>query len=210
MILSLLIALAIPAEKIHIDVGVGPSAMLTPSLFRDTKPWLPGAALEICAVVPGEVARAKAPKSARKFISPNGEIRVDPWWLAWIPREITTAPGDSITVFGARWAFFGLDGGVDFGGGCSLRAGFDLVSVGWQNLSGPAFAKPQNVFNIGTAGKAFVWIQPGQTFAFEAGWVQQLGYPTDAWIGPDRRSLPWTTGTARALLHVRIPMDVKI
>lgn len=206
----LLVAALAPAAQIHLDAGVGPCARLVPTPFRDTRTWLPGIALELSAVVPGDLARSKAPKSARGFIDPRGEVRVRPWWLSVLPREVLIAPGDSISAFGARWSLLGLDGGVALGKPAALRAGLDLLSVDWTHLDGPAFLRTRDIWSFGCAGKATLLLFPSSPVSLEAGWIQQLGVPTGAWEGEDRRSLPWTSGTARLLLHGRIPLSVRL
>lgn len=192
---------------IDLDLAAGPCAQLVQGPFRDTRTWLPGIALDAAAVVPGDIARAKAPRSARKFIDRRGEVRLRPWWLAILPQEITTAPGDSLSAFGARWALFGIDGGLALGH-VRLRAGVDLLSASWLHLSGPAFVEERNAWVLGSAAKGTLLFLPTRRLNLEMGWVQQVGFPTTAWEGQDRRSLPWTSGTARALLHLRIPVQV--
>lgn len=205
-----LLAPLLASAQIHLDLAAGPCARLVPSPFRETRAWLPGIALDAAAVVPGDIARAKAPKSARRFIDKHGELRVRPWWLAVIPQEVLTAPGDSISVFGARWALFGLDAGLSLGRPASLRLGLDLLSMDWTHLSGPAFSETENVWNLGTAAKATLELFPRAPVGLECGWVQQIGIPTDRWNSPDRSARPWTAGTARILLHGRIPLSVRL
>jgi hypothetical protein len=207
----LLLALAtLSGEQIRIDLAAGPCAQRVPSLFQDVRPWLPGLALDASAAVPGEVARAKAPRRVRGLIPRRGEIRVRPWWLAILPHEVILAPDDSLSVYGARWSLFGLEGGLGLTDHLGLRAGIDLPSASWSHLSGPALTGVQDVWNLGAAAKASLRYQPVALLAFEAGWVQQVGVPLGRWEAPDRALLAWTSGTARALLHVRIPVDVKL
>jgi hypothetical protein len=209
----LLLALAgslASATGIDIDVAAGPCFQLAQGPFQDVRPWLPGIALDAAAVVPGDIARAKAPRSARQFIDRRGEVRLRPWWLALLPQEVTIAPGDGISAYGARWALFGLDGGLALGRHARLRAGVDLLSASWLHLSGPAFLDERSTWTLGSAVKGTLLILPTRHLILETGWVQQVGFPTAAWDGPDRRSLPWTSGTARLLLHLRIPVHVKI
>lgn len=196
--------------RIEIDLAAGPCFQLAQGPFRDSRTWLPGVALDAAAVVPGEVARDKAPRSARKFIDKRGEIHLRPWWLALLPQEATIAPGDSLSAFGARWALFGLDGGFALGRHARLRAGLDILSASWLHLSGPAFVEDHNTWTLGSAAKGTLLILPTRRLILETGWIQHVGFPTAAWEGHDRRALPWTSGTARMLLHVRIPMSVTL
>lgn len=210
MSVLLFLAWALSSARIRLDFAAGPCARLVPDPFRSTRTWLPGIALDASAVVPGDVARAKAPKSARKFIDPQGEVRVRPLWLSVLPREILTAPDDSISVFGARWALLGLDAGASLGRPIAFRLGVDLLSIDWTHLSGPAFERSRNIWNLGLAGRATLHLFPRAPATLETGWIQQVGFPTAAWEGLDRRALPWTSGTARMLLHVRIPISVAL
>jgi len=209
MILLLVLA-ALSGEQIRIDLAAGPCAQRAPSLFQDIRPWLPGLALDASAAVPGELARAKAPRRFRGLIPRRGEIRVRPWWLAILPHEVILAPHDSLSVYGARWSLFGLEGGLGLTDHLALRAGIDLPSFQWEHLSGPALTGAQDVWNLGAAAKTSLHYQPADFLAFEAGWVQQVGAPIGRWEAPDRAVLAWTSGTARALVHVRIPLDVKL
>lgn len=210
MPIALLLVPHLAAAQIHLDIAAGPCARLVPSSYRETRTWLPGIALDAAAVVPGDIARAKAPKSARRFIDKRGELRVRPWWLAVIPQEILTAPGDSIAAFGARWALFGLDGSLSLGSPASVGIGLDVLSVDWARLSGPAFSGTVNIWNVGTAAKATLKLLPRAPVGLECGWVQQVGFATGRWNAPGRDELPWTIGTFRILLHVRIPRSVRI
>lgn len=210
MSVPLLLAPFLVSAQVHLDLAAGPCARLVPDAFRDARTWLPGVALDAAVAVPGDVARSKAPRSARRFIDKRGEVRVRPWWLAVVPQEILTAPGDSVSAFGVRWALFGLDGGLALGRPASIRLGLDILSVDWTHLSGPAFSATENVWNFGTAAKATLELFPRAPVGLECGWVQQIGFPTEAWRSPDRRAVPWTTGTARILLHGRIPLSVRI
>lgn len=210
MPIAILLAPLLVSAQIHLDLAAGPCARLVPSSFRETRTWLPGIALDAAAVVPGDVARAKAPRSARRFIDKHGEVRVRPWWLAVIPQEILTAPGDSISAFGARWALFGFDGSLSLGSPASVGIGLDVLSLDWVHLSGPALSATENVWNIGTAAKATLELFPRAPVGLECGWVQQVGFPTAPWQAPDHRASTWTTGTARLLLHGRIPLSLRI
>jgi hypothetical protein len=191
-----------------LDVGVGPAFLLTPQEFAPGKEWFPGIALDLHAVVPGALARARAPKEAKGLIAADGEVEVAPWYLSALPREVILAPGDRLSVYGARWELLGLGGGMALGG-VELGAHAALPSVAVTSWQGPAMTGTQVVGNFGAALGADAVFKPYKLVNFELGWVQQAGYATRELHGVQASTDPWTLGTLRIQVHVRFPLDIK-
>jgi len=201
------------ADKIKLDIAAGPAFLQVPEALSGVRGWLPGVALDFDVVVPGAIAKAKAPKKAKRFIAKNGEISIAPFWLCLMPQEAIIAPGDSLSVFGARWELFGLGVGTGIGP-LSVGAHVGLPTVSATRWSGPALDSLNGarwVANYGAALKGSVTLKTCDYVHLEAGWNQQFGYQA----GTVRSRLGekadlWKQGTARFLLHIRIPLDVKI
>jgi len=201
------------AETIKLDIAAGPAFLQVPEALSGVRGWLPGVALDFDVVVPGAIAKAKAPKQAKRFIAKNGEVSIAPFWLCLLPQEAIIAPGDSLSVFGARWELFGLGMGTGIGP-VSVGAHVGLPTVSVTRWSGPALDSLNGarwVANYGASLKGSITLKPCDYVHLEAGWNEQFGYQA----GTVRSRLGekadlWKQGTARFLLHIRIPVDLKI
>lgn len=206
------VALA-PVDKVKLDFGVGPSFLQVPEGLNSHQKWLGGIALDIHAAVPGAIAKAKAPKKAKRYIAKDGEVSVSPFWLWVVPEEATFVPGDSLTVYGARWELFGIGAGTGIGP-LSVTGHLGLPSVSVNRWSGTALDSVRGarwVANYGVGLKGAVILKPSPFLHFEAGWAEQLGYQAGVLRNRAGEKIDLKAqGTARFLLHLRIPMDLKI
>ena len=93
--------------EIPIDVGVGP-ILLVPNapLFSD-QPVFTGLTLHIEAVIDKELIRKnrdRIPRQWRGAARNLNELRVRPWWMAFIPEELVISPALFRTgMYGAVW-----------------------------------------------------------------------------------------------------------
>lgn len=201
------------ADKVKLSIGAGPAFLQVPEGLNSSGKWLGGMALDIHAAVPGAIAKAKAPKKAKRYIAKDGEVSIAPFWLCLVPQEAIFVPGDSLAVYGARWEIFGLGAGSGIGP-VSVRGhlGFPSISVHrWSGTAMDSAGGARLVANYGAALKGSVLLKPSPFLHFEAGWTEQLGYQAGTVRNRAGRKIElWNQGTARFLLHIRIPLDVKI
>ena len=201
------------ADKVKLDIGVGPAFLQVPDGLNSDQKWLGGIALDIHAAVPGAIAKAKAPKSAKRYIAKDGEISIAPFWLWLVPEEATFVPGDSLSVYGARWEIFGLGAGTGIGPlGFSGHLGLPSFSVSrWSGTALDSAGGARLVANYGASLKGAVTLKPSPFVHLEAGWAEQLGYQAGTVRNREGKKVDlWKQGTARFLLHIRIPLDIKI
>ncbi len=203
------------AKKIPVllNFGVGPAAWTMMGGVDPERDWIPGVQLRLEAVVTKKTLKSKAvmkrvPKAYRDMVRSAPDMHVRNLPVMLVPDALVLGgSADGNAVFGAGWAPIGLS--------LFHKAGKTHTMLKVQprvmalSLREGPDADAQWFGHVGLALNPDVMAKVAKRLWLGAGWESSVGLPLVGEDGPDVSGM-FHIGHAYAMVHVRVPIKVKI